>query len=428
MIRTIIRFFILILFLVGCSSGENLSEEERLVKTIEAMVKQELASTPSQVPPTTTPTNQLTETPNISPTVVLARTSSPTPEPTPSPSSVKDFPVEGYGPTNFPKTINPLTGLRVNHMSELDRRPISVKISNYPRGIRPQWGLSYADHVFEYYHEAGVTRFNAIFYSNDVYQFGPIRSGRLSDVDIINMYKAFFAFGSADYRVRNVLYSASFADRLSSASDHPCPPTSLHPLCRTDQADWNHLVGSTEMISEHFENLGVANQRESLDGMFFNLDLPVDGQPASSILVRFSQGSYHKWEYKPLSGEYYRYEDTIEAARGEEQFIQSIDRLNNQPLTADNLILLLADHQYYSVSPEIVEINFSEKGQAYIFRDKHAYSVNWNRSAKDNLIAFSYKDGTEFPLKPGQTWFVVVGTTTLIENENGDWIFEFDIP
>jgi hypothetical protein len=303
-----------------------------------------------------------------------------------------------------------------------------VKISNYPRGIRPQWGLSYADHVFEYYHEAGLTRFNAIFYSHDVHQFGPIRSGRLSDVDIINMYKAFFAFGSADYRVRRVLFSADFADRLSTATDYPCPPTSQHPLCRTDQENWNHLVGNSEMMYRHFEGLGVENKQQDLDGLFFNLALPPDGEPASNVLVWFSQGCYHQWQYDPLKGKYFRYEDAEGAVRGQEKFIQSRDRLNNQPLAADNLVLLLAEYKYYSVSPEIVEINFTQTGQAYVFREGFAYLVNWNRAVKEDLMSFTFEDGSSFPLKPGQTWLVVVGTTSQIEQVDGDWAFEFRIP
>ncbi len=422
--KNTILFLIIAIFLTACSSREKTGQEEAIAKTIKAIVKQELASTPSKIPPTLTPTKKPSNTITVSPT----QTSTPTPEPTYTKNLQNEYPAEGYGPKDFPPNVNPLTGLPVEDAAMLDRRPISVKISNYPRGIRPQWGLSYADHVYEYYHEAGLTRFNAIFYSNDVEQFGPIRSGRLSDVDIINMYKAFFAFGSADYRVRQVLYSADFANRLSTATDYPCPPTTLHPLCRIDQEHWDHLVGSTEMMRVHFEDLGVSNERQALDGLFFDPDLPVNGQPASSILVWFSQGSYHKWEYKPYNRKYYRYEDAEVAVQGEEQFIQSTDRLNKQPLTADNLILLLAEYQYYSVDPEIVEINFTKTGRAYIFREGQVFRVNWNRSSKEDLFSFTYEDGSLFPLKPGQTWFVVIGTTSQIDEEDGDWAFDFSIP
>ena len=46
-------------------------------------------------------------------------------------------PDEEYGPDNFPNEINPLTGLPAAYPALLDRRPLAVKISNGPRGIRP---------------------------------------------------------------------------------------------------------------------------------------------------------------------------------------------------------------------------------------------------------------------------------------------------
>ena len=38
--------------------------------------------------------------------------------------------------------------------SLLERRPLAIKVANYPRYIRPQSGLTLADNIFEYYIEA----------------------------------------------------------------------------------------------------------------------------------------------------------------------------------------------------------------------------------------------------------------------------------
>jgi len=165
--------------------------------------------TPTEVP-TNTPRDTSTSTPipSITQTVVPpTATSTDTPEPTVTETAanlnpLEDYPAAGYGPVDFPENINPLTGLPVNDSTILNRRPVAVKISNYPRETRPQWGLSEADHVFEYYHEGGLTRFHAIFYGTDVEEAGPIRSARFADEDLIRAYKSVFAFGSADYRVR----------------------------------------------------------------------------------------------------------------------------------------------------------------------------------------------------------------------------------
>ena len=69
---------------------------------------------------------------------------------------------------------NPLTGLIPIDEEKLDRRPMMVKISNFPRNGRPHAGLSFADIVFEYYIGEEMNRFLALYYGNDTPQVGPI--------------------------------------------------------------------------------------------------------------------------------------------------------------------------------------------------------------------------------------------------------------
>ena len=182
------------------------------------------------------------------------------------------------------------------------------------------------------------------------------------------------------------------------------------------------------MVHEHFEDLEVANGRQDLTGLYFNLDLPENGKPGTNVLIRYSQGSYHKWEYRTSDEKYYRYGDKEVAEPGDETFSLSTDRLNDEPITADNVVLLMAKYQYYSVNPEIVEIDFMKPGKAYVFRDGQVILVNWDRPSKDDLLTFSTVDGTPFPFKPGNTWFVVIGETSLVLDEAGNWVFEFKIP
>jgi hypothetical protein len=220
-----------------------------------------------------------------------------------------------YGPTNFSPNINPLTGLPVADPSLLERRPLAIKIQLYPRKARPPWGLSLADIVYEYYHEGGLSRLNAIFYGNDAEQVGPIRSARFSDAHIIRMYRAIFAFGSGDYRVRYRLYNAEFSDYLVSEFPASCPP-----MCRIDPQGWNHLVTNTQQLSQYITDQGLENERPYLDGMYFAVDTPLEGSAATQIVVRYSYGDYHRWTYDPASGQYLREQDVASDTGEGEQF------------------------------------------------------------------------------------------------------------
>ncbi|MCK4897226.1 MAG: DUF3048 domain-containing protein, partial [Anaerolineales bacterium] len=106
---------------------------------------QEPIQTPSPVPPTATLTYLPTPTYLPTATSTLLPTSTPTPSPTEIPF------VYVFGPSDFPDDVNPLTGLPVEDASLLARRPLVIKVTNYPRSVRPQWGLTLADHVYEYY-------------------------------------------------------------------------------------------------------------------------------------------------------------------------------------------------------------------------------------------------------------------------------------
>ncbi len=408
-----IWILILGFLLVACASKSTPAPTEEPTRVPADTSALEASATPAPVPPTETPTD------------IPQPTATATGEAT---DPLSDYPDEGYGPVKFPENINPLTGLPVEDPAILDRRPVAVKISNELRDIRPQWGLSQADLVFEYYHEYGESRFHAIFYGNDVSEAGPIRSARFPDEHFIRAYKSVFAFGSADYRVRGMLFNSDFGNRLATVSDIPCPPNTTYPTCRIDPNQWNHLMTDTSILSQHFTKAGVPNSRQYLDGLYFNKTAPPDGETGTSLNVRFSKSHYQKWEYDPDTGRYLRYDDASTDQGEGETFQQTIDRSNNQPVAADNIVVLLAHHSFYSREPEIVLINLIGFGKAYVFRDGQAYYVNWARINAEEIISLTYEDGSRFPLKPGSTWFEIVGQTSPVVEGSPNWRFQFQTP
>jgi hypothetical protein len=378
------------------------------------------APTPTQdfFPPTATaflPVDS-TSTPAASPTPAFT----PTPEPTATPA----YPEQGYGPREFPTNVNPLTGLQVEDVSLLERRPMAVKISNLPRFVRPQWGLSRADLVFEYYIEEGTTRFTAIFYGQDAERVGPIRSARFFDVHLVRMYQAIFAYGSGDYRVRDRLDNADFADRLVSEFPARCPP-----MCRFEPTGANHLVTNTADLSKYITDKKVNNARQNLAGMFFQLQAPPNGQPAAQAFVRYSAAIYNRWDYDPASGAYLRFSERDNDLNvNNEVYAPLTDALTQEQIYANNVVILLIPHQFVSRTPEIVDIVASSPGDAFALRDGQIYQLRWSRPRADSVFVLTFPDGTPYPLKPGNTWFEVMGTSTkFLQVENG-WRFTFGIP
>ena len=111
----------------------------------------------------------------------------------------------------------------------LDRRPLAVKVSEFPRRVRPQSGLSLADLVFEHYAEAGVTRMTAIFLGNDSPKVGSIRSARYIDLVLTEAYQAMLVSSGSSQGVLNALSRTPFFGRVIAEATgfNHCPP-----LCR----------------------------------------------------------------------------------------------------------------------------------------------------------------------------------------------------
>jgi len=361
--------------------------------------------------------------------------SSPTVPPSPLPSATASspqpyiyltptpgYPEKGFGPTDFPIDINPLTGLSTDPIY-LDRRPILIKVSNLPREVRPQSGLSRADIVYEYYTEEGTTRFIAIYYSQDAEQVGSIRSARFFDEHIIRMYRGFFVFGSGDERVRERLYDSNFSERLIVEWQAECPA-----LCRPDPVT-NYLMADTLALREYIHSQGIPDGRQDLDGMHFQAQFPDGGQPAEQVYAWYSAVIYNRWDYDPPSGHYYRYVDVENALEGQPEVYKPLrDALGDIPIAADNVVILLMPHTFYSVSPEIVEMEFYGSGPAYAFRDGQAYELEWVRKNEAGVYSLHTKDGEDYPLKPGTTWFEVMGISTRMIRDNAVWRFEMLFP
>lgn len=87
----------------------------------------------------------------------------------------------------------PLTGVLVEDAGVATRPAVTVKVDNGPQG-RPQSGLDKADVLIEEKVEGGITRFLAVFHSEDSELVGPVRSVRSTDPALVAALGGVFAF------------------------------------------------------------------------------------------------------------------------------------------------------------------------------------------------------------------------------------------
>lgn len=420
--KTIIFLAGLVLLLTACA---RTTSQPPAVAPTTALTAE---STQTAVPVTETPAPTATQTLTATP----AYTATPTLTPTPA------YPPAGRGPTGFEAGVNPLTGLEVDDPQLLNRRPILIKVENLPRSHRPQWGLSLADIVYEYYTEMGATRFAAVFLGQDAEQVGPIRSGRFIDKHLVQMYKAVFVYGSAYPPVQSTFLNSSFASRLILETNESCPG-----LCRFDPDGPNLLVADTHALQDYLVKRAVDNTTQELDGMFFQMQAPSGGEDGSQITIRYSGAIYNRWEFNETTGRYERWVDQEnDLSRDNEVYGKLTDRLTGEVIAADNVVMMCAPHQYFvkREDTEVLDIVLDSSiasyigcdgetyaggsGAAYMARDGEVFKVTWQRERVDSRLTLIGPDGERFPFKPGQTWFEVIGAySTVDQQDDGAWRF-----
>jgi hypothetical protein len=395
---TIVILGVLVALLSACTGEEPI--DLTLAGTYAA---QTLAAMPSD-----------SETAEPSPTEAPTGTATEVPTPTPLPI------VDPVGPVNFPENVNPLTGLPVADPTILDRRPVFVKVANYPISGRPHAGLSTADMVFEYYIGFGGNRFIALFYGQDADKIGPVRSGRMIDPYLVSLYEGVLGMVSADARVfehiRNILDNRVISDKTL------CPG-----ICDDGRGIVISVFADSEALTEITTRRGVVNQRYVLEGMAFDPAAPDGGQEANQVNIRFSPVNPDEWRYDQESGYYLRWIDNAEGQRID--LIPLVDQVNNQQLAFSNVVVLLADHD--EIAPTLHDITMWDNfgGQrAVVFRDGQAYDLNWKTPSKTQPIQFIDSDGEVFRLKPGRTWVVIMGLNSGVTSVDGTWTFDFFMP
>jgi hypothetical protein len=348
--------------------------------------------------------------------------------PTPT-STVPDFPI-----LNLSVDINPLTGLPPADPILLERRPLAIKISNYPRAIRPQFGLTRADQVFEYYIEAGDTRFIGIFYGQDASQVGPVRSGRYFDEHITRMYHAFYVFNFADPRELDYFRKSDLASFLVTPGcpSCTCPPFFVYNPNKL--ADENHLATyfDTTRFYECNAKKGVNNSRQPIRNGFFSVLIPNSDNTVNRIYTKYSPDDYHYWEYDPGTLKYLRFQETVTLTEGvTEAYAPLIDALTNQQVNAENVVTLFVQHTFanqFDAADEVYQIGLTGSGKAYVFRDGIAVPGKWYRAAEDQPLFLTTVSGSPIYLRPGRTFYEVIGASSTTYQDDSGWYFAFRTP
>jgi hypothetical protein len=331
----------------------------------------------------------------------------------------------------LPKSLNPLTGLPPSDPALMDRRPLAIKVANYPRYNRPQYGLTLADNIYEYYIEAGLTRFIAVFYGNDSEWVGPVRSGRYFDEHIQRMYHAYLVFKFADPRVESYLETTpDVAPFLVVPTIGSCPPFRLKP--DRDVEAYNNSYFNTLLWKDCVGKNGLENDRQMIRNGFFSEMMLFSELRGTRMYTYYSADSYNYWLYNSRTKQYIRYQELSDIRNGKpESYDQLIDAATGEAVHAANVVFLMVHHNFsntFDEEDEVYQIDLVDSGEAYVFRDGMGVPARWIRTNRDQPLLLTTRNGAPIYLRPGITFYEVLGDASYVDQDGGEWHFHHATP
>lgn len=325
---------------------------------------------------------------------------SPTPTATPQPTPALDLSVLTKI-TPLATDVSPFTGLKVADPDLLQRMPAAVKISNSPLA-RPQSGLSKADIVIEHLAEGGITRFTAIFHSQDAERIGPVRSARLIDLELPALFDAFLVYSGAHNEVNHLIEASDFSDR--TVSDERKDP-GFYRLDIPGRAYEHSLFTDSELLAQYAEDKDWTTPPR-YRGWRWSKTPAAQASPARTITIPYSAA------YSDVT---YTYDTGLAAYRRSVLGERQMDDLTKKPLLADNVVVLYVPH----VSTEIVEdalgdtslqIQLWGQGRMQLYRNGTVTEGTWVRPERADPLLFADADMQPLSLKPGNVWIQIVPT------------------
>ena len=285
--------------------------------------------------------------------------------------------------------VYPLTGVLLDDPAIAARPALIVKIDNAP-GARPQTGFNAADLVYEEIVNDNLTRFAMVFQSHSSDPVGPIRSGRIQDINLFgSLQHPLFSWSGGNATVTAAIRASDLVDIGPAreavyfrANDRGAP----HNLYSNTSALWTRAPADARPPIQQFAYRS--------DGE------PVAGAPSQGVGVKLDSIDV-RWDWDATSGLYLR---TMENAK-------HMDRAGGQVSTNNVVVLVMNYLPGISGSPDAQTLGH---GEAFVFTAGNYIHATWTRLDRLQPFMLTADDGSTVELSPGRTFIELPRTGTTL--------------
>lgn len=302
-------------------------------------------------------------------------------------------------PIQIYDNMYPLTGLGTNN--SVDTRAVAVMINNHPKA-RPQSGLYSADVVYELLAEGNVTRFLAIFQSEQPETIGPVRSARDYYIELSKGFNSLYVAHGWSPEAKRMLEAGEV--------------DSLNGLFFDGTLFWR----STDRVAPHNSYISFENIEKGVEKKGYDLEqrpqaysfltedeiTAITGDKGESVNIAYDSSSTWtvKYVYNKEKEKYERYSGDVQTA----------DKETATPVLIDNVFVVEMDHKIID-SAGRRKINVTSGGKGFLMQKGVQREVEW-QNIDGRIIPF--KNGEEVGFVPGKTWINIVPSTNIVSFEN----------
>ncbi|MPZ15736.1 MAG: DUF3048 domain-containing protein [Chloroflexi bacterium] len=282
--------------------------------------------------------------------------------------------------------------------------PLAVVIENQALA-RPQSGLNRADVVYEALVEGGITRFLALYATQDAEVVGPVRSARHYFVYWANEYNA---------PLVNIGWSPQAGAAINATGIRSIDET------RGSQGFWR----TRDRAAPHNAYISTAGARSGLGdqvqaGSFGGLAYKTNQSPYRGTAVDTASVTYGGWNYVVE----WKYES------GSDEWIRSMERAphvdaaSGEPIRASNVLMQWVDSWPIPGDTE-GRLEFDQVGRGRIIAlvDGVAVEGVWSKPSLEDPTQYQDLEGNPIRLNAGPTWIQVLPLdgTLLLQNGGGN--------
>ena len=296
------------------------------------------------------------------------------------------------GPNNLPQILEEpeVPKNYFNGLPGVNNQILVVKIDD-TNAAHPQIGVEDADVVYVEQVEAGLTRLAAVYTSKLPPLIGPIRSARISDLELLAQFgRVGFAYSGAQSKMRPVIAAANL-ENLSAERN----PPSIYGKDPNRPGPVDMILKPDLLLERANSNPKIKIDSPTVSVFPFG-KAPKGETNTATAKIKWPSAKYElRWESTSQKWLIYFNEKPNLAASGEHLF-------------ADTAII-----QIVSITPSIYGDKFGEitpfsetvgTGKAVMLRDGLSYQLNWQRDTETELTKWKTIDGETANFKPGRTW------------------------